>query len=184
MPVAAARGRQSVWSCRATRGGHRQSLENAIFTCSRRDSYRGQCGGRRFADITTLHMRHDSCQLPSSFVRLTLLFSPSVLVRLSLGYVSLFTLVSHLTEQRIEASTMPRSNRCAGGVRTNTSNALHAPLASACFHRRRRSEMVVRESRTSASARASPRRSLLGAGAFSSSPSSTSSRTSDACAGV
>lgn len=44
-------------------------------------------------------MRHDSCQLPSSFVRLTLLFSPSVLVRLSLGYVSLFTLVSHLTEQ-------------------------------------------------------------------------------------
>jgi hypothetical protein len=99
VPLAAARGRQSVWSCRATRGGHRQSLENAIFTCSRRDSYRGQCGGRRFADITTLHMRHDSCQLPSSFVRLTLLFSPSVLIRLSLGYVSLFTLVSHLTEQ-------------------------------------------------------------------------------------
>ena len=47
MPVAAARGRQSVWSCRATRGGHRQGLENAIFTFPAAYSYRGQCGGRR-----------------------------------------------------------------------------------------------------------------------------------------
>ena len=47
MPVAAARGRQSVWSCRATRGGHRQGFENAIFTFPAAYSYRGQCGGRR-----------------------------------------------------------------------------------------------------------------------------------------
>ena len=44
MPVAAARGRQSVWSCRATRGGHRQGFENAIFTFPAAYSYRGQCG--------------------------------------------------------------------------------------------------------------------------------------------
>jgi hypothetical protein len=43
MQVAAARGRQSVWSCRATRGGHRQGFENAIFTCPRAYSYRAQC---------------------------------------------------------------------------------------------------------------------------------------------
>ena len=47
MPVAAARGRQSVWSCRATRGGHRQGFENAIFTFPRSYSYRGQCDGYR-----------------------------------------------------------------------------------------------------------------------------------------
>jgi hypothetical protein len=43
MPVAAARGRQSVWSCRATRGGHRRGVENAIFTFPAAYSYRGQC---------------------------------------------------------------------------------------------------------------------------------------------
>ena len=32
VPLAAARGRQCMGSCWATRGGHRQGLENAIFT--------------------------------------------------------------------------------------------------------------------------------------------------------
>ena len=35
VPLAAARGRQCVGSCWATRGGHRQGLENAIFTWDR-----------------------------------------------------------------------------------------------------------------------------------------------------
>ena len=44
VPLAAAHGRQCVGSCWATRGGHRQGLENAIFTWDRTRPRGSQCG--------------------------------------------------------------------------------------------------------------------------------------------
>ena len=56
MPVAAARGRQSVRSCRATRGGHTTGRAAAIFTWARPHSYRVQCG--KCAPLREQNARH------------------------------------------------------------------------------------------------------------------------------